>query len=243
MYDAQAALQAIDLYTVPILSCLAITVVFAFLYFVVAIRVALTQKVYVVPLIGAAVFFWHDLSFVLLYDTWFNVYDHWWVKLWWVALCGTVPLEAYMIWHVIRFGHQELWPSLPKSQYTALIIAATLGMGALWFVIKATIQDDLYFITFAVTAVWSVPFHTVLMARRQSRAGQSIFMEASTIVMLVSMSAAFAQAAPFFRSPIYLAFVATMVLWALANIWLITRFPPLETARASKVAPGRLLTA
>lgn len=232
MYDAHAALQMIDTAKAPILACLAVTVVFAFLYFAVAIVIALRQKVYVVPLIGAALFFWHDLTFVLMYDTWFEVYDHWWVKLWWYALCGTVPLEAYMIWHVIRFGRQELWPSLPQSAFAALVIVATLGIGAIWWLVKTSMNDDLFFITFAITAVWSVPFHTALMARRQSRAGQSVFMEASTIVMIVSMSAAFAQADPFFRTPVYWTFVATMSLWAMANIALIRRFPPLDMSKA-----------
>lgn len=232
MYDPHAALQIIDTAKVPILACLGVTVVFAFLYFAVAIVIALRQKVYVVPFIGAALFFWHDLTFVLMHDTWFELYDHWWVKLWWYALCGTVPLEAYMIWHVIRFGQQELWPGLPRPAFIAIVVLATLGIGAMWWLVKVSINDPLFFITFAITAVWSVPFHTGLMARRQSRAGQSVFMEASTIVMIVSMSAAFAQADPFFRTPVYWAFVATMSLWALANIALILRFPPLDTTRA-----------
>lgn len=75
------------------------------------------------------------------------------------------------------------------------------------------------------------------MARRQSRAGQSIVMELSTIVMLWSLTGAFAQIAPFFRSPLYLGFVAVFTLWPLANVWLILRLPPLpQPAREDGIA-------
>ena len=87
MYDAHAALAAIDQHTFSIMACLLTTVAFAFIYFLIAFRMAFRQKVYVVPFVGAAVFFWHDLTFVLMYDTWFNVYDHWWVKMWWPQNC------------------------------------------------------------------------------------------------------------------------------------------------------------
>ena len=227
MYDPALALVAIDENPAPILGCLVVTAVFAFLYFFAAIRIAIRQQVYVVPFVASALFFWHDLTFVLMYEHWFHHYNHWWVKLWWFALCGTVPLEAFMIWQVIRYGHQELWPRLSPAAFRTAVIAATLGIGALWWVIKVALNDDLFFLTFAITAVFAVPFHTAIMSRRQSRAGQSIFMEASVIVMIVSMSAAFMQAAPAFRAPPYLAFLAVFILWPLFNIWLINRYPRL----------------
>ncbi len=127
------------------MACLAVTVVFAFVYFFIAFALARKQQVYVVPFTGAALFFWHDLSFVLFYDKWFSVYDHWWLKMWWFALVGTV----------------------------------------------------------------------------------------STIVMLLSETAAFVQVAPVFHSPVYLGFVAALVLWPLANVWLILRLPAIAPARVT----------
>lgn len=225
MYDPHAALQTIDTNTVPIMACLLITVAFAFLYFVLAFKIAIQQKVYVVPFIGAALFFWHDLTFVLMYDKWFGVYDHWWVKMWWYALCGTVAFEILMIWQVYRYGHQELWPKLSKRAFGVLVILGTLGIGMMWALIKFSMNDELFFITFAITAVFSVPFHTALMAKRQSRAGQSVVMELSTIVMLLSMSAVFMQIDDFFKSPLYIGFVIVFSLWPLVNIWIMLRLP------------------
>ena len=228
MYDPIEALARIDENTVVIFSFLAITVIAVFTYFIIAVRMAKRQEFYVVPFIGCAVFFWHDLSFVLQYDLWFNVYDHFWVKMWWFALCLTVPFEAYLIWQFIKYGQREWGRELSKQTFATLVIFATLGIGALWFLIKASIQDDLFFITFAITAVLSVPMHTGLMMLRGTSAGQSRVMEISTIFMIIPMSLAFYQAADFFASPVYLAFVATMVCWALTNVWLIGRLPSYE---------------
>lgn len=225
MYDARAALVAIDAHTLPIMACLLVTVVFAFLYFVLAVRIAHRERVYVVPFIGAALFFWHDLTFVLMYDQWFHVYNHWWVKMWWVALVGTVAFEVLMIYHVYKYGHQELWPNLSRRAFGALLVLGTLGVGAMWYLVKVSLGDDLFFITFAITAVFSVPFHTALMCKRRSRAGQSVVMELSTIVMLWSETAAFAQASPFFLSTPYLVFVAAFTAWPLANVWLMLKLP------------------
>lgn len=230
MYDALAALQTIDTNTGPIMACLLVTVSFAFLYFFIALRMALRQKVYVVPFIGAALFFWHDLTFVLMYDKWFHVYDHWWVKMWWYALVGTVAFELLMLYQVYQYGRKELWPRLSQAGFGALIVLGTLAIGAMWALIKFSMGDELFFITFAITAVFSVPFHTAILSRRQSRAGQSIVMELSTIVMILSLTGVFVQIDAFFRSPLYLGFVAVFVLWPLANVWLILRFPPLATA-------------
>ncbi|HKY92125.1 MAG TPA: hypothetical protein VJM11_13845 [Nevskiaceae bacterium] len=238
MYDAHAALAAIDQNTTSIMACLLITVAFAFIYFLIAFRMAFKQKVYVVPFVGAAVFFWHDLTFVLMFDTWFNVYDHWWVKMWWYALCGTVVFEILMLWQVWRYGREELWPKLSSAQFGWMIVLGTLGCGALWFLVKFTIHDPLFFTTFAITAIWSVPFHTGIMARRQSRAGQSIAMEVSVIIMISSLTGAFAQIDPFFRSPVFLAFVAAFIAWPLFNIWLIRRLPPVTAEPATLPKAG-----
>lgn len=233
MYDPKAALAAIDLHTAPIMGCLLITVVAVFIYEYIALTMAYRQKVYVVPFIGGAVFFWHDLNFVLLYKDWFEVYDHWWVKMWWCALSVTFLLEAFMVYQVYLYGHKELWPQLSKRAFGMLVLLGTIGIGVMWFLVKATLSDPLFFVTFAITAVWSVPFHTGILARRRSRAGQSIVMEACVPVMILSMSAAFSQVDPFFRSPIYLAFVAVFTIWPFVNIWLILKTPDVPFAGAA----------
>jgi hypothetical protein len=225
IYDPRAALRAIDVHATSIMSCLLVAMIFAFIYFFIAFAMARKQGVYVVPFTGAALFFWHDLSYVVFYDKWFHVYEHWWVEMWWFALVGTVLLELLMLYQVYRYGHEELWPTLSRRAFGLAIMVGTLGIGAMWMLVKSILADELYFISFAVTAVFSVPFHTAIMSRRQSRAGQSVVMQLSTIVMLLSETAAFMQVSPFFRTPVYLTFVAAFVLWPLANVYLMLQLP------------------
>ena len=140
--------------------------------------------------------------------------------------------ELAMIWQVYRYGHEELWPSLSKRAFGALLVLGTLGIGAMWLLLKVSMGDPLFFITFIVTAVFSVPFHTAIMSRRRSRAGQSVVMELATIVMLWCETAAFAQVAPFFTSTPFLAFVGAFTLWPLANVWLMLRLPKVPAPAA-----------
>ncbi len=233
MYDPYAALAAIDAHTFSIMACLLITVVAVFVYFYIAVAMAIRQQVYVVPFVGAAVFLWHDFTFVTMWHQWFVVYNHWWVKMWWFALVGSVGFEAFLIYQIIRYGRKELFLNISQQAFTVLVLLGTLGVGAGWLLIKTSLGDPLFFITFVITAVWSVPFHTALMAKRQSRAGQSVVMEASTVVMILSLTGAFSQIDPFFRSIPFLAFVLVFTLWPLANIWLILRLPEYRPAAVS----------
>jgi hypothetical protein len=227
MYDYVAVLPGLDRHWPTILPCIAGAIVFSFIYFTSAVRQSLTEKVYVETFIGASVFFWHDGSYVLNYDLWFNHYNHWWFKAWWFALIGTAGFEAYLIYLFFKFGHKELWPSLTREAFGALVVVGTLAVGTFWFLIKGAMQDDQYFITFAITAIWSAPFHTAIMCMRKNRAGQSIVRQVCMAANLVLLTAAFAQVAPdYFLTPTYLAWALAFTAWPLANIWLIRQLPP-----------------
>jgi hypothetical protein len=225
VYDAHASLAAIDSNIGLTMFYESVVTVFAFVYFVIAFVMARKQKVYVVPFIGAALFLWHDFTFVLLHDLWFNVFNHWWLKMWWYALVGTVAFELVMLYQVYQYGHKELWPNVSKAVFGWLIVLGTLGVGAMWWLIKVSMGDELFFITFVITAVFSVPFHTALMSRRQTQAGQSVAMQLSTIVMLWGHTLALANLDPFFKSMPYMAFVIAFTIWPLANIAIQLRLP------------------
>lgn len=234
MYDYAAAIAALNQHWPTILPCLIGPVIFSYIYFTTAVRQAMAEKVYVEAFFSAALFFWHDLSFVLSYDLWFGgAYSHWWFKAWCFALAGTVLFEAYLIVQIYRYGHQELWPSLPRRRFGLLLILGTLGVGAIWFLIKRGLQDDLFFVTFAITAVIpAAPYHTALMVLRKNRAGQSVARQLCMAGNLVFLTAAFAQVSDFFLSPVYLAFALAFTLWPLANILLIRSLPPAPLQRA-----------
>lgn len=232
MYDYAAAIDALNQHWPTILPCLAGPVIFTYIYFTSAVRQAVAENVYVEAFFSAAFFFWHDLSFVLDYGLWFGgAYSHWWFQAWWFALVGTVAFEAYLIYQVYKYGHQELWPGLSRQQFGMLLILGTLGVGAIWFLLKHGIEDDLFFVTFAITAVIpAAPWHTALMVLRKNRAGQSVTRQLCMAGNIVFLTAAFAQVSDFFLSPVYLAFALAFTLWPLGNIWLIRRLPSAPNA-------------
>ncbi|HKY91852.1 MAG TPA: hypothetical protein VJM11_12465 [Nevskiaceae bacterium] len=234
MYDYAAAIQALDARWMTILPCLLGPVVFTYIYFTSAVKQAIAEKVYVEAFFSAAFFFWHDLSFVLCWSMWFGgEYDHWWFQAWCIALIGTVLFEAFLILQVYRYGHQELWPHLTRRTFGWLLILGTLGVGAIWMLLKQGLDDDLFFVSFAVTAVIpAAPWHTALMALRKSRAGQSVVRQLCMAGNLVFLTAAFAQVSDFFLSPTYLAFALAFTLWPLGNILLIRSLPPGRTVTA-----------
>ena len=234
-YEPLSVLTAIDAHNSSVLACLVFALGFSFVYFGIAVQMARRQRVYVEPFLGAALFFWHDLSFVLNWPEWSSVYGgHWWLKLWTVGLCGTVALEAFLIWQFIQYGHKEILPSVSKTAFAAITVAGVLGTGSMWWLVKASLNDPLYLVTFAITAIWSTPFHTGIMLRRGNTAGQSVAMNLSVIVIFSAVSTAFMLVVPAFRSPVYFAFLATFLAWPLFNIWLIRRLP----APAASAAPS-----
>jgi hypothetical protein len=227
MYDYLAVRSGLDAHWPTIAPCIAGAVVFSFVYFTTAVRQAIREKVYVEAFLGATVFFWHDFSYVLNYQMWFHEYRHWWFEGWWFALIGTTGFEAFLIYQVFQYGHQELWPSLSRRAFGTLIVLGTLAVGTMWFLLKGAIEDRQYLITFAITAIWSAPFHTALMCMRKNRAGQAVVRELCMAANLILLTIAFAQLAPrYFLSPTYLAFFAAFVAWPLANVWLILHLPP-----------------
>ena len=225
MYDPVAALAALDTNVMPIVTAFVFIIIAVYIYWFQAYRLAKKFEMYAIPFIGISVFWWHDLSFVLQYDKWFNVYDHWWLKLWWWGLLFCVPLESLFIWHVIKWGRKDYFSNLSQGQFTSLVLGGHLLIGGWFFFFKASMQDELYFITFVITAMWSVPFHSGIMARRGHTRTQSYAMELSTIVMLVGLTYAFSHVTDFFVSPLYLTWAGVCIAWALGNCWLIKVLP------------------
>ncbi|BDE16247.1 MULTISPECIES: hypothetical protein [Mycobacterium] len=225
MYDPHAALEAIDSHTLSILLFYAVAVLAGFVYFIEAIRLTISQKVYAVPLATAIFIFAHDLSFLVYYDKWFNQYGHWWCKAWWFVLLITVPLEMLLIYFVARYGRAETFPFLKQKGFTVLVILATVGLSVFWLLVKDAINDELYFVSFAVTVFSPLPFSTALMIRRQSRQGQSVLMQLTQIPQALALLAAYSFIDSYFYSPIFISFILVIVTWACVNIWLLRRLP------------------
>jgi hypothetical protein len=233
-YDPVAVLAAIDQNRTLIMLCLAGALGFSFVYFIIGIRMAIRQKVYVEPFMGASLFLWHDASFAGQIGHWSATYDsHWWLMLWSYGLMGTVLLELFLLYQFVKYGHKELLPDVSRAAFAALTIAGTLAVGVLFWLIKASLNDPLYFITFAITAFWSTPWKVGIMMRRKSNAGQSVAMNLSVFIIFACVSTAFMTVVPAFTSPPYLATFAVFMAWPLFNIWMIKRMPDAASVAAA----------
>ncbi len=227
-YDPHLALQSIDSNVVLVLLFFLGAAAFTFSFLIESFRLARVHKAYSAPLAAVAWFAVHDLQFVLLYDLWFNVYDHWWVKAWWVALVFTTAIEFTLVGMVIKYGRQELAPWATQWQFAGLVALTTMAIGVLWLLVKCALDDPLFLVSFPITAFWALPFSTTLMLKRQSRRGQSYLLEICVVFIMLSFQGALWQVDPFFRSPLYLAFTAMAVCWGIANVWLLSKLPAYE---------------
>jgi hypothetical protein len=225
-YDPVLALQAIDQNIPLIATCLGIALGLSFVYFIIGIRMAIRQRVYVEPFMGASLFLWHDGSFAAQLPFWSATYNsHWWLTLWSYGLMGTVALEAFLLYQFVKYGRKELFPELSEMAFAAMTVAGVLAVGAMWWLVKSSLNDPLYFITFAITAPWSTPWKAGIMLRRRSNAGQSVWMNICILFIFTAVSIVFMTIAPAFRTAPYLAVLAIFMMSPLFNIWLIKRLP------------------
>src|ERR1700730_19346401 len=116
MYDPQQVLAAIDQHKWPILALCAFAMLCNYTWFIAAVRQGFRDRVFPIPMF--CTFFWlagHG-SMVLRYDQWFNVYRHWYVELFWLALVFTVVCELVFLYMTLRFGREELLPGATPAQ-------------------------------------------------------------------------------------------------------------------------------
>lgn len=225
MYDPSATLAAVDANAPIIIALCAIALIFNYAYFGEAIRLGARHKTYSVPVPVTLVFLPHDLSYLLEFNKWFVVYDHWFCKLWWVGLVFTNAIEFVFFYQALRYGREELLPSLNQKQYVFAMLLALLGGTLAWFTIKQALNDDLYLFSFGWTLFWGAPLCIPLMVRRASSRGQSRWMWISYMLMAVFYWAATAFMDPYFRSSGWLAVLALALGFAAANLWYLGRVP------------------
>lgn len=234
-YDPYVVLAAIDDHRVSVLAFFAVAAVFTFGYFIESFRLVARHRVYAAPLAAVGWFAMHDLGFVLQFDDWFTVYDHWWVKAWWFALVATTLIELAFIGIFIRYGWSELMPQVSHLTFALLTGAMVLGIAAIWAVTKSVLGDDLYLVSFPITAFWALPFSTALALRRGSSLGQSPRQEIFVVVIVLAFQGALWPLDEVFRSVPFMAFTLTAVCWGAANVWLLRTLPDGTGPSASTV--------
>lgn len=176
MYQAQEMLAAIDQNSVPILIGFGIAMVLQTIWLVDAILVARREKLYSIPLFCTFFWFAHDLGCAIRFDLWFNHYDHWFMKFFWLGLFSAVFMELIFLMQIIKYGRNELAPNMTSRAFTLLIAGTTVSGVIVWQYLKIVMNDPLYLASPSVTMFFYALFGAALYLRRGSSAGQSPLM-------------------------------------------------------------------
>jgi hypothetical protein len=183
MYDPIQVLANIDEHKTAIIAVCGLAMLCNYTWFFAAVRQSKRDRTYTIPLF--CTFFWiaGDGSMVWRYDEWFNTYDHWYVKLFWIALCFTVMFEIIYVAQAIKYGREELLPTWSQAQFTAVILAGVATAVIVWSFTKHVLGDPIYIAYFHLANMAMPVMGPALLIRRKSRAGQSMLIWWAYLVM------------------------------------------------------------
>jgi len=176
MYDPQELLNLIDANKWWILGGFGIAMVFQWVWLIECVRVARRERVYSMPLFCTFFWFAHDTGCVVRFNDWFNVYDHWFVKLFWAGLCTAVILELIFFSQVIKYGKDELVPGISTTTFVAGLVAFQVAATVTWEYLEKVMGDPLYQASPTLTMLSYPLFGAALMFRRRSKIGQNVTM-------------------------------------------------------------------
>lgn len=185
-YNAQELLAQIDANRNAVLLGGTIAMIFNYIFFFESARSAMRDKSPAFPLIACTIWFAHDLSFVLKYDDWFNLYNHWYLKLFWAGLIPTTAFEVFYTWQAWRFGREEFFAGGTQERWTQYVLGTVLVGCLVWWAMKQVLDDPLYTWSFATTGALAATFCLARALRRGDTAGQSALMWWSFCAMQTS---------------------------------------------------------
>ncbi len=230
IYNVTTTLAAIDDRMIWILALGALSLVCNFIYFGTAMRLGFKYKMYTMPVAGTLIFLPHDFHYLLQWEKWFVVYDHWFMQLFFVGLIITNIMEWVFFYQLLKWGRQELMPKLSQTAFVAVMLTALVGACVIWYGVKTVLADELWFFSFGWTIWFCLPFVIPMMLRRGSRIGQSPVTWYAFIGMATAWWIAVYPLDPFFQSFAWLGLGAVIILWAVANIFVIRHFDAQEPA-------------
>jgi hypothetical protein len=173
MYDPHAIVNAIDQHTVPILLGFGLAMVLQNIAMITAVVMTRREGWISIPLPCTFLWFAHDLGVVARFDTWFNVYNHWFLKLFWLGLLTALILEVIFLVQAIKVGRAEYLPNGTQTQWTALVVTGAVAFVIVWEYMKVVWDDPLYQAVPAITLFLLPLATTALLLRRRSAVAQS----------------------------------------------------------------------
>ena len=176
MYNPQELLSLIDHNKWWILGGFGIVMIFQWIWLIECVRVARRDRAYSMPLFLTFFWFAHDTGCVARFNLWFNVYDHWFVKLFWLGLLTAVILELIFFSQVIKYGKDELVPGISTRNFVLGLVVFQIGASVTWEYFKYVMADPLYQTSPTVTLISYPLLGAALMLRRRSTIGQNVTM-------------------------------------------------------------------
>ena len=176
MYDVHLLLEAIDANRGYVLSGFVICMIFQVWWLGNAVLVARRDKAYSIPFFCTAFWFAHDLGVAVRFQQWFVVYDHWYLKIFWVGLLAALVLELFFLWQTAKYGHGELLPEWSRKSFALLLVVALLFAEVIHEYFKLAFGDPLFQLDPTLTMLVYPVFGAAMVVRRKSTRGQSATM-------------------------------------------------------------------
>jgi len=185
MYEPHSLLSAIDGNKVPILVMFTLAMLMQTIAMVAAVVTTRRDGWISIPLPCTFLWFAHDLGVVDRYNTWFTVYNHWFLKLFWLGLLSALILELVFFAQAIKVGRAEYLPNGTQIQWMALVVGGAAAFVIVWEYLKTIFDDPLNQAVPAITLFVLPLATTALLLRRRSAAGQSPVIYGSFAAMVV----------------------------------------------------------
>lgn len=173
MYDPATLLDAIDNHTLGVLTGFGLAMVLQNIAMITAMVMTRRHGVISIPLPCTFLWFAHDLGVVARFNVWFNTYDHWFLKLFWLGLLSALIIELIFLWQAIEVGRAEYLPTGTQGQWTALVVGGAVASVVLWEYLKVMFDDPIYQAAPAITLFLLPVVTAALLLRRRSAVGQS----------------------------------------------------------------------
>jgi len=226
VYEIQPVLAALDANRWRVIGLCGLAMACNYTWFFAAVRQGLRDRVVPIPVFCTLFWLVGDASMVLRYELWFHEIDHWYVKLFWLALVLTVICELVFLRLTLRFGRKEYAPTLSQAQFTVLVLAGVVTMGIAWEAIKRWIGDPLYVNYFHLANVAGPAFAAPMVLRRGTRAGTSPLIWGAYTAMVASWFTATALwFGGAFATPGHLVLYAACTASAAGMTLLVARMP------------------
>lgn len=222
MYEPQTILTAIDDHTLTIMLLFGAAMVLQNIAMMTAVVMTEREGWISIPLPCTYLWFAHDLGVVARFDTWFNQYDHWFLKLFWAGIVVALLIEIIFLRQAMRVGRQEYLPDGTQRQWNVLVLGG-LAIVVLGWEFQKTIWDDPLNQAVSSLTLYLIPLAVVpLILRRRSPVAQSPLIYGSFAAMAALWWAVTAGAyGEGFRSWQYLALGVVSVATLTALTWWI----------------------